>query len=332
MKFPLRASVLLFALSAFLPGARGQDASSTAPPPGQVQGMGGAITEHSVRGTVTAITGDNITVKTETGDVYKVETGPNTRFRKQRDQIKISDIHVGDMIGAAGDKDEKAKTLGAMFVMLIDKEQYEKARADFGKTWTAGADSIHRRDENHDQAPRQRNPDHRRRRKYLLPQAPRQHYAGGHQGWRQRHSSRLRPERKLPRHRIRCWWSRRKGWPRRLRKWWRKPRPAQSLTCSTKPVACSLYVASPHHDLASALRVATGHDGLSPRPAGRLAHPHITDTARRTVPARNGSAARHSPANRRRHPWLGQVGTHPSSWRQHHRHQHTHRPQVLDCH
>jgi Domain of unknown function (DUF5666) len=107
--------------------------------PGQMQGMGGAFGEHGVRGTVTAISGDNITVKTETGDIYKVETGPNTRFRKQRDQIKISDIHVGDMIGAAGDKDDKAKTLGAMIVMLIDKEQYEKARADFGKTWTAGA-------------------------------------------------------------------------------------------------------------------------------------------------------------------------------------------------
>jgi len=102
-------------------------------------GMGGAFSEHSVRGTVTAVSGDNITVKTETGDVYKVETGPNTRFRKQREQIKISDIHVGDMVGAAGDKDEKAKTLGAMMVMIIDKEQYEKARADFGKTWTAGA-------------------------------------------------------------------------------------------------------------------------------------------------------------------------------------------------
>ena len=103
-----------------------------------MQGMGAAFNEHSVRGTVTAIAGDNIIVKTETGDVYKVETGPNTRFRKQRDMIKISDIHVGDMVGAAGDKDEKAKSLGAMFVMLIDKEQYEKARADFGKTWTAG--------------------------------------------------------------------------------------------------------------------------------------------------------------------------------------------------
>lgn len=103
-----------------------------------MQGMGGGFSEHSIRGTVTAIAGDTITVKTETGDIYKVETGPNTHFRKQRDQIKISDIHVGDMVGAAGDKDEKAKTVGAVFVMLIDKEQYEKARADFGKTWTAG--------------------------------------------------------------------------------------------------------------------------------------------------------------------------------------------------
>ena len=138
MKFPFRALILSLALSAFLPAARGQDASSNAPPPGQMQGMGAAFNEHSVRGTVTAISGDNITVKTETGDLYKVETGPNTHFRKQRDLIKISDIHVGDMIGAAGDKDEKARTLGAMFVMLIDKEQYEKAKADFGKTWTAG--------------------------------------------------------------------------------------------------------------------------------------------------------------------------------------------------
>ena len=98
-----------------------------------------AFAEHGVRGTVTAVSGDNLTVKTETGDVYKVETGPNTHFRKQRDQIKISDIHVGDMIAAGGDKDDKGKTLGAVFVMLIDKEQYEKARAEFGKPWTAGA-------------------------------------------------------------------------------------------------------------------------------------------------------------------------------------------------
>lgn len=94
--------------------------------------------EHSVRGDVTAISGNNITVKTEQGDVYAVATGPNTRFRKQREEVKITDLHVGDMIAAIGDKDPKAKTLGAAFVIVIDREQYEKMRADFGKTWTAG--------------------------------------------------------------------------------------------------------------------------------------------------------------------------------------------------
>jgi Cu/Ag efflux protein CusF len=138
MKFVLRSSVLLLATSASLPFACGQEASATGGPPQERQGMV-AFAEHGVRGTVSAISGDNITVKTENGEVYKVETGPNTHFRKQRDQIKISDIHVGDMIAAGGDKDEKAKTIGAVFVMLIDKEQYEKARAEFGRTWTAGA-------------------------------------------------------------------------------------------------------------------------------------------------------------------------------------------------
>ncbi|MBV8113716.1 MAG: hypothetical protein JO300_03175 [Silvibacterium sp.] len=139
MKFVLRASVLVLAASVSLPFACGQDASATGGPPADRKDMGGVFFEHSVRGTVTAVSGDTVTVKTETGDSYKVETGPNTHFRKQRDQIKISDIHVGDMVAAGGDKDEKAKTLGAVFVMLIDKEQYEKARAEFGKTWTAGS-------------------------------------------------------------------------------------------------------------------------------------------------------------------------------------------------
>ena len=156
MKSLLLVFVLILASAIFLPSAGGQDASATPEPQGQGQGMVGAFVDHGVRGTVTAVTGGNISVKTEQGDVYKIETGSNTRFRKQRDrrqagstgtadtssenaQVKISDIHVGDMIMAAGDKDDKAKTVGAVIVMIIDKEQYEKARADFGKTWTTGA-------------------------------------------------------------------------------------------------------------------------------------------------------------------------------------------------
>jgi hypothetical protein len=139
MKALARASVLLLSAALGVSMGFGQES----PPPGEGQGggqgMAAALAEHGVQGTVTSISGDNITVKTEDGATYKIETGVNTRFRKQRDQIKITDIHAGDMVGAFGDKDDKAKTLGAVAVMVFDKEQFEKARADFGKTWTAGS-------------------------------------------------------------------------------------------------------------------------------------------------------------------------------------------------
>lgn len=99
--------------------------------------MGG----NSAHGTVTAISGTDITIKDEQGQVYKVETGPNTHIRKDREEVKLSDIHPGDMVMAVGKLDEQAKTVGAMFVMVLDPQQaarMEQMRADFGKTWTAG--------------------------------------------------------------------------------------------------------------------------------------------------------------------------------------------------
>ena len=99
--------------------------------------MGG----NSAHGAVTAVSGNNITVKDEQGQVYTVETGPNTHFRKDRGESKIADIHVGDTIVAAGNLDEQAKTVGAVFVVVLTPEQaaqMQKARAEFGKTWTAG--------------------------------------------------------------------------------------------------------------------------------------------------------------------------------------------------
>jgi hypothetical protein len=142
--FASTSVVILLAALCGLPGfaqggAQDRPGSGQDSDAGMARGGMAALTEHGVQGTVTAISGDDITVKTENGATFKIETGVNTRFQKQRDQIKISDIHVGDMVGAFGDKDDKAKTLGAIAVMVFDKEQYEKARADFGKTWTAGA-------------------------------------------------------------------------------------------------------------------------------------------------------------------------------------------------
>jgi len=99
--------------------------------------MGG----NSAHGTVTAVSGNTLTIKDEQGEVYTVQTGPNTHFRKDRQESTIADIHVGDTIVAAGNLDDQAKTVGAVFVVVLTPEQaarMEKMRAEFGKTWTAG--------------------------------------------------------------------------------------------------------------------------------------------------------------------------------------------------
>lgn len=93
------------------------------------------------QGTVTAVSGTTITIKDEQGQTYRVETGPNTHIRKNREEAKLSDLHPGDVIVAVGNLDAKTNTLGAMFVVVLNAEQaarMEKMRADFGKTWTAG--------------------------------------------------------------------------------------------------------------------------------------------------------------------------------------------------
>ncbi|HVT95864.1 MAG TPA: DUF5666 domain-containing protein [Acidobacteriaceae bacterium] len=92
-------------------------------------------------GKVTAISGTELTIQDDQGQTFKIETGPNSRIRKNREEAKIADIKIGDTVIAGGNLDEQAKTIGAMFVMVLDPQQAaeaEKRRATFGKTWTAG--------------------------------------------------------------------------------------------------------------------------------------------------------------------------------------------------
>lgn len=94
-----------------------------------------------VHGTVIAIAGSEFTVKTEDGTTYKVETGPNTHIMKDRQPIKATDIHTGDVVMTGGEVDDKAHTVGAVFLAVLDAEQVARMKqmqADFGKTWTAG--------------------------------------------------------------------------------------------------------------------------------------------------------------------------------------------------
>jgi hypothetical protein len=139
--------------------------------------MGGG---NRLMGTVTEVGADHYTIKTETGDVYTVHFSTNTRITKQPagmrgpgaggggggqgngggggygrggngggyggggnppQEIKATDIKVGDAIAAAGDIDATAKSVGAMRIVQLDPDtakRMQELAASFGKTWLGG--------------------------------------------------------------------------------------------------------------------------------------------------------------------------------------------------
>ncbi len=140
------ASLLLLCSLAFAPAlalsAQEPDAQANPQRDRQGERRGGFMGMGSaVHGTVTAIAGSEFTIKTEDGTIYKIATGPNTHIMKDRQPIKATDIHAGDVVMTGGEVDEKAHTVGAVFLAVLDAEQVARMKqmqADFGKTWTAG--------------------------------------------------------------------------------------------------------------------------------------------------------------------------------------------------
>jgi len=116
---------------------------------------GGAGMGRGVMGTVTEVAPDHFRIKTEAGDLYTIHYSVNTRimkggggFRRQQSEngapftpptpIKASDIKVGDAIGASGEMDAAAKSVGAVVIFQIDPETATRMRemqANYGKTW-----------------------------------------------------------------------------------------------------------------------------------------------------------------------------------------------------
>jgi hypothetical protein len=105
----------------------------------QAVGRGQFAGMQRVGGTITAVSGDALTVKAEDGTVYQVTTTPNTRVMKgQGVTVKVADLKVGDGVTAAGNMDAPNKTLHAAFVMGVDAELIKKLRENMGKTYIAG--------------------------------------------------------------------------------------------------------------------------------------------------------------------------------------------------
>lgn len=150
-------------------GVYAQDQNS-APPSGQSggygrrgggRGFGGmGIMGRGIAGNITEAAADHFTVKTFEGDTYTVDYSANTRILKMQagmdgpgrmggggmggnppEQIKASDIKVGDAIAARGEVNTSAKTVGAVAVVLLDPQvaqRMQKMAVDYGKTWLMG--------------------------------------------------------------------------------------------------------------------------------------------------------------------------------------------------
>lgn len=91
-----------------------------------------------VRGTVTAVTANVLTLKTETGDAVKVSANENTRVLRSRQSSKFDTIRVGEGVGAAGVLDPATGTLHAAFMGVIDVEEVRRAQAELGKSFILG--------------------------------------------------------------------------------------------------------------------------------------------------------------------------------------------------
>lgn len=69
------------------------------------------------------------------------DNGEEGGNRPMPQTIKPSEIHVGDIITAGGEMDSASKSIGAVFIAVVDPERAKQMRemqANYGKTWLAG--------------------------------------------------------------------------------------------------------------------------------------------------------------------------------------------------
>jgi hypothetical protein len=183
MKFRLFASVLFgLALTVGLSAQDNSAPSPSGPPPAHGEGghyggrggWGGGLGGNGIAGTVTAVAADHYTIQTDAGETYTIHFSVNTRILKQSIQrrresgsrsesggrgqggpegmggnppqpLKPADIKVGDAIGAMGEVDAAAKSVGATVIVQVDPERAREMRAmqaNFGKTWLMGKVTV----------------------------------------------------------------------------------------------------------------------------------------------------------------------------------------------
>ena len=105
------------------------------PQDGNGPGMGRG---RGVRGTVVSAAGQNVTLRTETGETWTVIATDNTRINLDRQPTKVADLKAGDEVMAMGVPDPAKHELHALAIMGASAAQVAKLKADLGKTYIVG--------------------------------------------------------------------------------------------------------------------------------------------------------------------------------------------------
>ena len=107
--------------------------------PEQQRGGFGAREFRGAFGQITEISGSTLKIKLRDGSTGMVNTTADTKFRKEREQAKLSDFKVGDTIAVRGDSSGD-KTWTAQVVSLAPSRMgmEERMKAAMGKTMVVG--------------------------------------------------------------------------------------------------------------------------------------------------------------------------------------------------
>ena len=132
---------LLCALAAV---AAAQDTPQATPPQGggmgmhREGGMRGGRMGRGVMGEITAVNPDGFTLKTMQGNAATVKVSSETKFMREQQPIKMSDLKVGDTIRVGGSPDANDPTTwNANFVSDVSA-QAKQFKENLGKTMIAG--------------------------------------------------------------------------------------------------------------------------------------------------------------------------------------------------
>ena len=98
-----KPTLLFIAVCVAAPFVVGQQ-NESAPPSRPSDAQSGERRGPRLGGTITAISGDSITLKTFDGKTATVHVSDSTRYRKDRNDAKPSDFKVGDMVMVRGEQ------------------------------------------------------------------------------------------------------------------------------------------------------------------------------------------------------------------------------------